>query len=123
VKLVDTSAWIEYLRQTGSETNQRVKELVAAGEAAWCEMIALELANGARASETRKLAEVRKETWMFEIDWRVWALSQRLARAARSKAITVPVADLVIAACARSYDLEIEHHGDAHFAMLVKISI
>jgi predicted nucleic acid-binding protein len=123
VKLVDTSAWVEYLRDTKSKTNQRVKELVAVGEAAWCEIIALELANCSKASEVGRLERLRQETWMFEIDWRVWAMAQRMAVAARAKAVTVPVADLVIAACGRSYDLEIEHHGDSHFDMLDRISI
>jgi predicted nucleic acid-binding protein len=46
--LVDSSAWIEFLRRTGSETNQRVRGLVAGGyPIAVTEPIVFELLMGA----------------------------------------------------------------------------
>lgn len=48
--LVDTSAWIEYDRATGSEVHLRVKELVTAkGEIGVTEPVVMELVMGARA--------------------------------------------------------------------------
>jgi len=47
VVLIDTSAWIEFLRDTGSPICQRVDELLAA-EIAICDPIRMEVLAGAR---------------------------------------------------------------------------
>ncbi len=50
--LIDTSAWIEALRRDGdTETRRMVIELAREGEAVVCEMILLELWNGARGKK------------------------------------------------------------------------
>ena len=49
--LVDTSAWIEYLRATGSPVHRRVRRLVETGEAiATTEPVVMEVLAGARDS-------------------------------------------------------------------------
>lgn len=49
--LVDTSAWIEYLRATGSPVHRRVRVLVEAGETiATTEPVVMEVLAGARDS-------------------------------------------------------------------------
>lgn len=55
--LVDASAWVEFLRGTGSETNLHVRGLLASGEAlATSEPVTLELLVGTRnASEARRI--------------------------------------------------------------------
>lgn len=51
--LVDTSAWIEYLRNTGSRICIRVGELLA-GDLATCDVIHMELLAGARDEQHRR---------------------------------------------------------------------
>ena len=47
--LVDSSAWVEFFRRTGSPTNRKLASLLAEGnDLAWTEMIALEVLAGAR---------------------------------------------------------------------------
>ena len=47
--LVDTSAWIHFLRPDGdSDIAREVETALAGGAAFWCQMIQLELWNGAR---------------------------------------------------------------------------
>ena len=123
MNLVDTSAWIEFLRGTKSPTDLRVQALLNSRDAAWCEVIVLELLNGASAGEVRRIERLRREVWHFEIDSRVWSVALNLAMAARSSAITAPTVDVVVAACARVYDLGIEHHRDAHFEDLATVTI
>lgn len=48
--LVDTSAWVEFLRDTGSPTCVRVYELLA-GEIATCHPVRMEVLAGARDEE------------------------------------------------------------------------
>ena len=45
--LVDTSAWVEFLRDTGSATCQRVDELLAS-DIATCDVVQMEILAGAR---------------------------------------------------------------------------
>ena len=54
--LIDTSSWIEAFRTSGDPiVRQRVENLMLEGKAAWCEMIALELWNGAKGDAERKM--------------------------------------------------------------------
>lgn len=61
--LVNTSAWIEYLRKTGSRTNQALRSMVAEGnDIATCDVVIMELLMGTRTKQ----------------EWRnIWALMNR----------------------------------------------
>jgi predicted nucleic acid-binding protein len=123
VKLVDTSSWIEFLRGTKSEADFRVQSLLIQKEAAWCEIVVLELLNGARAGEVPRIQRLRNEVWFFEVDANVWALALNLSIAARASGMTTPTVDVVVAACARYYDLTVEHYKDDHFDMLASVTL
>jgi predicted nucleic acid-binding protein len=123
VKLVDTSAWIEFFRGTKSAADFRVQSLLTQKEAAWCDIVVLELLNGARAGEVQRIQLLRNEVWLFEVDSNVWALALNLSIAARATGTTTPTVDVVVAACARYYDLEVEHHEDDHFDMLATVRL
>ncbi|MBI2925999.1 MAG: PIN domain-containing protein [Verrucomicrobia bacterium] len=115
MRLVDTSSWVEYLRDRASEAGDRVEVLVLSGEASWCDMTLVELWHGVRGSkEKRELAEMEREIDHVPVDAEVWRLASKLALRCREKGITVPVSDIVIAACAVTHKLELEH-CDKHF--------
>ena len=82
IVLIDTSSWIEALRVSGkTETRHRVHGLMTDGLAAWCDMIAVELWNGARGDyEKQKLSELEKEITCLETTPRVWQLARDLAK-------------------------------------------
>lgn len=117
--LIDTSAWIHSLRPDGDAlVSDRVKVLLAAGEAAWCPLIRLELWNGGRGErERRVLEEMATSLPSLGIDDAVWAGACELARSARSQGVTAPATDLIIVACARRHGVGLEH-DDAHLAAL-----
>lgn len=122
MKLVDTSAWVEYLRPGLSEVGERVEELVLEDEAAWCDMVMLELWNGARgAEEKRKLAELSAAAPRLETNGEVWALAHRLAVRCRDKGKTVPAADILVAACAVHHEVELEHK-DGRFDVILPLA-
>lgn len=122
MKLVDTSAWVEQLRRGGAaQVRTRVEELLAAGEAAWCPIIRLELWNGARGeAERRVLREMETSLPALTIDTAVWDQAVGLAAAARDRGVTVPASDLVVAACARRHQLGLEHN-DSHFDLIATL--
>jgi predicted nucleic acid-binding protein len=120
--LVDTSSWIEALRVTGkSDVRSRVTALLANGEAAWCDIVRLELWNGARGQQEKKsLRELEQSLHNFKVDEQVWEMAIKLADRARSAGISVPADDLIITSCAQRYGVELEHN-DAHFKRLFAV--
>jgi predicted nucleic acid-binding protein len=80
----------------------------------------LELWNGCGGDqEQKKLREFDVLVPALTINDTVWELSLKLGRNARTRGITVPAIDLLIAACAFYHDAEIES-VDAHFQRLSK---
>jgi predicted nucleic acid-binding protein len=122
MKLVDTSAWVEYLRSGHGEVAENVESLVLSDEAAWCDMVMLELWNGARGQEEkRKLAELSAAAPRLETTAEVWELAHRLAVRCRDKGKTVPAADILVAACAAYHNVEMEHK-DGHFDIILPLA-
>ena len=122
MKLVDTSSWIEYLRERESEAGDIVEGLVLSGEAAWCDITLVELWHGARgAKERSEMAEMEKEIERIPVDSTVWLLASRLALRCREKGLTVPISDIITAACAAANGLELEH-CDKHFSSLLPLA-
>jgi predicted nucleic acid-binding protein len=115
VTLVDSSSWIEFLRGRQTEPALRVQHLLAAGQAAWCDLIAVELWNGVRVGKERKaLDELEAELSAFALDADAWKLARKLAFRCRQSGITAPSNDIIIAACAVTHGLGLEH-CDKHF--------
>ena len=120
--LVDTSSWVEALRSDGSsDVRQRVRQLLIEGQAAWCDLVSLELWNGARGEyEKKKLAELEKEIPCLSTTDGVWRLARELAKKSRDAGKTAPAADLVISACGLFHKVEIEH-CDQHLDFILQL--
>jgi predicted nucleic acid-binding protein len=120
--LVDASSWIEFLRGRDSAAGQRVKALLARGDAAWCDMTSVELWNGAQGHiEKRVLEELQSELRLYPVNEQVWAGARTLARRCREKGIGAPTADIVVAACATDNKLPLEH-CDSHFDKILTVT-
>ena len=120
--LVDTSSWIEFLRGRDSAPGQRVKTLLMRGEAAWCDMTLVELWNGAQGiTEKKVLEELEEELRLYPVNEQAWASARILARRCREKGVTASTPDIVIAACAASNKLSLEH-CDSHFEKVLPIA-
>lgn len=121
--LIDSSSWIEALRESGKvDVRKRVQDHLAAGDAAWCDPVRLELWNGARGTREKKvLSQLEKTVSVLPTDDAVWDVAIDLARAAREAGLTVPAVDLMIVACARRHSVELEHN-DQHLIRLQSLS-
>jgi predicted nucleic acid-binding protein len=120
--LIDTSSWIEAFSRSGDfQVRERVRALLMSGEAAWCDMVRLELWNGASGhAEKETLARMEKDLPRLEIDPGVWKKACELARRARTAGLTVPSTDLLILACARHHRVAVEH-CDNHFGLIEQL--
>ena len=97
---------------------RRVEAALTAGRACWCPLVQLELWNGARGQQERKvLRDFARTLPELPIDDGVWQAAYDLARRARSRGVTVPATDVVIAACARHHGVALES-ADTDFDLL-----
>jgi predicted nucleic acid-binding protein len=122
VILIDTSSWIHMLRPNGdAKVRVRVERALATGEACWFAMVRLELWNGAGGERERKvLRDFERLLPDLVLSADVWNAAADLARRARTKAVTVPASDLLIAACARHYGAALDS-ADSDFDLLAAI--
>ena len=118
--LVDTSAWIEFLRDTGSPTCEAVDRLLD-GDIAICDAVSMELLAGAR--DERQLTQLRgllARTTTLSTTPADYELAAAMYRACRVQGETVrKLIDCLIGAVAVSADLEVLH-ADADFVTLAR---
>ena len=120
--LIDTSCWTQALRRKGDPAiRSRVQALLTASQAAWCNMVRLELWNGAASDWDKKLLRHLEATIpSIPITDDVWQLAVDLSIRARSSAVSVPATDLIIFACARVHGVRLEH-VDRHYELLEQV--
>lgn len=120
--LVDTSAWVEYLREGGDrETQEAVREALDADRAVLCDLVLLELWNGARGRRQSRFLRVLEDTLeSLPTTETAWEHARELARRSRAGGLTLPATDLLIAALARVNDSQLLH-CDAHYDRLAEL--
>ena len=120
--LVDSSLWVHQLRKSGEPAKRdRVNALLESGAAAWCPPVRLELWRGVTNDAERKALR-RYEVLLpdYAVTSEVWERAIRLADRGRASGITIPLADLLIFACAKIHGLDLAH-DDGHFDELAKL--
>ena len=120
--LVDSSLWVHQLRKSGDLAKRdRVNMLLQNGLAVWCQPVRLELWRGVTNDVERKTLR-QYEAFLpdYEISSAVWERAVRLADRGRATGVTVPLADLLIFACAKEHRLDLAH-DDSHFTQLEQL--
>jgi predicted nucleic acid-binding protein len=123
--LVDTSAWVEYLRGTGSRHHAYVRRAIARDDPlGWTDPVLYELtagaASAARAGELRAL--LLRGPFLAVAGLRDWERAADLYRTARSRGLTVRSAvDCLVAAVALRTTTPVVAR-DRDFAVLAEIS-
>ena len=118
--LVDTSAWIEFLRDTGTPASLRVEELLGA-HLATCDAIRMELLAGARSERHRRdLGRLIARAALVPMQPGDFDQAAALYRQCRRRGDTVRVLmDCLIGALAIRADLPVLH-CDADFDALAR---
>lgn len=116
--LIDTSAWIEFLRARQAPVADLVEQFLTMGTARLCEPVKAELLQGAKGSKERQqlqtIFSVVENIDMQESDW---LLAGTRLQALREKGITLALTDALIATLAQRADAAILTL-DAHFQHL-----
>ena len=120
--LVDTSAWVEFLRNTGSAACQRVDALLES-DIAVCDPMRMEVLAGARSQA--HLVELRgllARASVLSTESRHYEMAAALYRDARASGVTVRrLTDCLIAAVAIDHDVALLH-ADRDFDGLIRTS-
>ena len=118
--LVDSSAWVEYIRDTGSEIADALDRLLES-EAAICEVILMEILVGARdESHLQQLQTIMARPQFVPIESRDYEVAAALYRQCRRGGETVrKLTDCLIGAVAVRVGSSILHR-DADFSVLAR---
>jgi predicted nucleic acid-binding protein len=127
VILIDTSAWIEYFRATGSAAAIEVRRLLAeeADQVAMCEPVAMEILSGVSDDATHaKLERLVNGLPSLGVDNTVdFRAAARIYRAARRSGQTIrSINDCLIAALAIRHGVRFVHR-DADFDVIAAMTI
>ncbi len=116
--LIDTSAWIEFLRGHAGGVADAVQEAIELYQARLCGPVKAELLQGAKGNkekeQLRLIFEVVPSMATEEADW---SQAGEMLQSLRSKGITVPLTDALIATIAQRHSTPILTL-DQHFSHL-----
>jgi tRNA(fMet)-specific endonuclease VapC len=121
IVLVDSSVWIDFLRQPQGHM-AALERVLREGRAAICPVIWVELWSGVRSkSEESALKSMRGLCLSLEVDAVTWKRAADLSRVALRQGLTCPLADVLIVACAKRHGAELLHR-DKHIDQLLVLA-
>lgn len=117
--LIDTSIWILSLRPgSKKEVEEEVSRIIIERRAATTGMIMLELLSGVSNNKMYKeLLEDLQALHYFPVAEEVWNQAFRLGHDLRTRGVTIPSADLIIASVAIHNQTTLLH-TDRHFDLI-----
>ena len=120
--LIDTSAWIEYLRKTGSRTNVEVRRTLNI-DAQICDVIRMEILAGARDQQhVTQLEKLLARATNIKTEPVDYDNAAAIYRACRKLGVTVRAQiDCLIAAIAIRTNTKIIHH-DSDFDAIAQVT-
>ncbi len=118
--LVDSSVWIPFLRGH-AELPAEVAIAMSEGRSHLCPVVWVEISRGLRSKrEERIAAELAALCPSLPMDGVSWEEAARLGRAASQSGLNCPLADVLIAACARRHKAKLIH-DDKHLEALLEL--
>jgi predicted nucleic acid-binding protein len=122
MKLVDSSAWVEFLRRKGDPNVKHiVARLLQVDQAAYTCPIRFELLSGVRSGEETDLEQAFALSHHFPFQQDDWREAARLERRFRAGGLSLPRNDLFVATVAIRTGLVILCR-DAHFSAAQKVA-
>ena len=122
MSLIDTSAWIEYLRKTGSRTNVEVRRTLD-NDAQICDVIRMEILAGARDQHhVTQLEKLLARATTIKTESVDYDNAAAIYRACRKLGVTIRAQiDCLIAAIALRTNTKIIHH-DSDFDAIAQVT-
>ncbi len=106
--LIDTSAWIDFFRDTGGAAGDVVAELIQLDQAYLTGPVMAELLHGAKGKrEMKNLAAVFATIPILDITGEDWLATGNTLQDLRKKGCTVPLTDVLIASIAQRNNMAV----------------
>jgi predicted nucleic acid-binding protein len=119
--LVDSSVWIDFLRQAQGKM-AALEKAIHDGRAAICPVVWVELWSGVRSkAEELALQEMRELCVSLEVDAVTWKRAADLSRVALRHGLNCPLADVLVVACAKRHGAELLYR-DQHIDQLLALA-
>lgn len=116
--LLDTSAWIDFLRPGGGALAEQVADLIEGDRALLCGVVVAELLQGAKGGrEEKQVGYLIARLPRLATTEEDWDEAGRVLNGLRRRGITVPLTDALIAVIAKRCNVEILT-ADQHFKHL-----
>lgn len=118
--LIDTSAWVSFFRRDGAlETKLAMKSLIEELEATLCGPVEMEFLGGARPHERNRIQSCFEILPYLSNDQKIWRAAATTFATLRSKGLTVPWNDTLIATLAIQEDCRV-YSVDPHFEAMAQ---
>lgn len=116
--LVDTCAWIDFLRARDGRLGNQVEEALRDDRARMCGVNVAELLHGAKGKKERQQLDLLfANVPCLPVADEDWVMAGGLLQALKAEGCNLPLSDALIAAIARRHDLPVLTE-DAHFERL-----
>jgi len=121
--IVDTTIWIEFFRNPESGVANHLKELLRQRRVVMVGMVLGEIVQGVKDPKEAKLVLVSFAKLPYsEMTRDRWQRAGEISASLRKKGTTIPLSDLIIAACALSEEGEV-YTLDPHFKRIPGVKI
>lgn len=121
MRLIDSSAWVEFLRPKGDpKIKHQVARLLEADHAAYTCPIHFELLSGVKPNEEDDLQQAFAMSHHFPFETDDWRAAAILERQFRAKGLSIPRNDLFVVTVAVRCDLPV-FCRDTHFDLAKKV--
>ena len=124
IKLMpDTCVWIDFLRNRDTMLTRQLEQSLLQGEVYTCGVVLYELLQGIRTpGEDEQVRAAFDALAMCETTAKTWGTAAVISAALRSRGITLPMSDIIIAAVALEHGLTIMT-VDQHFQQIPGLSL
>jgi predicted nucleic acid-binding protein len=121
--IVDTTIWIEFFRNTESTVSNHLKDLLRQRRVIMVGIVLAEILQGVKAPKEVNLVLTGFTKLPYsEMTKDRWQQAGEISASLRKKGTTIPLSDLIIAACALAEGYEI-YTLDPHFKRIPEVKI
>lgn len=117
--LIDTSAWIDAFRGSDLEIKKKVDVLLDEDRATLCGVVEMELFQGVRAPERKKVFSLLRILKYIETEREDWIVAGQEYAHLRARGVTLPSTDVLVAAMCLRRQMPLLA-TDAHFEHFCK---
>ena len=121
--IVDTTIWIEFFRSPESAVSKHLKDLLRQRRVVMVGMVMAEILQGIKAAKEANLVRASFMTLPYsEMTKDRWQQAGEISASLRKKGTTLPLSDLIIAACALAEGQEV-YTLDPHFKRIPGVTL